>query len=322
LKRTDTDFRHMYPYLSISYFLIFSIMIMVWYSLVYGPTFFLIVSYIQGSASILNNYLLLETTNRELDVALGKYAFSVSKWIKFSTYWGMIAIIILGAIRTVLQFRMCISFKPKWMQPCPDSHPAFAVQDRIDFEYVLLPVAFLILLILSILISPIIWGYNLSRLFLNAIPILSIFFIIGCITIASIFRIKRSWILIISFLILLGICTSSIIDPMFGQPGIITISTKGDNYDLYYVHDSEKAAAVWMNQYGFKVKGIYTDMSGDSRLVSQGLLKPEYITRSESGNTYTFVRYLYATRPNWGNFSVRRDANKLFNDGGALFYAR
>jgi uncharacterized membrane protein len=319
---STTGLRHLDPYFPVSYFLIFSIMILAWYSLVYGRTFFLIVTYMQTSANLLNDYLLFETTSREVDIALGKYAFSASKWIKFGTYWSMIGIIFFGAVRTVLQFRTCISFRPRWMRPDPDFRPGSVVQERIDFEYVLLSVAFLILLSLSIIISPIIAGYNLSRLFLNAIPLLSIFFIIGCVTLASLVRFRRPWIFIIAFLVLLSICTSSLVDPMFGQPGIVTISTRGDNYDMYYVHDSEAAAAVWMNQHGLIMRGIFTDLSGDSRLISQGPLNFNYITRSEAGNTYTFVRYLYASRPDMGNFTVRRNANKIFNAGGAFFYAQ
>jgi uncharacterized membrane protein len=79
--------------------------------------------------------------------------------------------------------------------------------------------------------------------------VLSPFFVIGGIMVARFLRAKWAYLVIVIVLIPYFMCNTGTMYQVFGVPQEITLNSKGQNYDVMYVHEQETYAAKWLKEH-------------------------------------------------------------------------
>jgi uncharacterized membrane protein len=154
--------------------------------------------------------------------------------------------------------------------------------------------------------------------------IVSLFIVIGTIYIIKLLKIKINpkWVLVL-ILIPYFWGQTSFTYQIMGASRSMALSTDNEQYDLYYVLDSESHACSWLNKYFADREGsiTYADFGGIDRLLSQGpspkrgnltAVENEEITRED----YIYLRnYNIANNKLWykRDFDYNEYKDKLIN---------
>jgi uncharacterized membrane protein len=175
--------------------------------------------------------------------------------------------------------------------------------------------------------------------------LLSVFAIIGSTWLAKYMRVQPYWLLLV-VLIPYFMCSTGTMYQIFNIPRDMTLNSGGNQYDYLYIHEQESYAARWLKNNGeLENTMIFTDLTGDGRLISQGKIPPregEYPIRGiESMNLvwpawkdielvpgYIYLRYYNVTEGklqsrNWELHSITEYAakfagrGKIYNNGGS-----
>ena len=137
-----------------------------------------------------------------------------------------------------------------------ESPPEF-LNRKFDIEFFILSLACFIILAIAVILPYVLVGYDIDRIYGQATIILSPFFIIGGITVTSVFKkiiIKDLGNLIILLvLVLYFICTTGLMNQLVGVPSQIIMNSNGQDYDFIYVHDQEAYAAEWIGNFFLQV---------------------------------------------------------------------
>ncbi|MFC1906257.1 hypothetical protein ACFLV9_00205 [Chloroflexota bacterium] len=153
------------------------------------------------------------------------------------------------------------------------------------------------LMIVSFIIIPFM-VYSLTRTALLTLVVLAVFFPVGSIILSKYLRIP-SYSLSLIVLIPFILCTTGVMYQIFGDPHNIILNSRGDMYELYYVHDQDSQAAVWLSDQirgNSEVTPYYADVPGYIFLSSQGgiLVKPissHYLEKARKyRDGYVFLR--------------------------------
>ena len=191
--------------------------------------------------------------------------------INLALNWSIFSLIGLGVI-FVTTYHLLKLFLSKY---------SFRIKNitkrKFEIEYLGLTISSATLLVLIITIPFISKGYNIWRLYFLVTIILAPYFIIGAKIIYKTFRIKPL-IIILIILIPYFLFNTGISYQAFDINSSTILNSEGEEYNEFYIHDSESNSAKWMQKYDNDLV-IYTPgkTGGKARLISQGLIKSSRI---------------------------------------------
>ena len=305
--------------ISLTITILFFSMIFFWYSQVTETAFNAGVRFVEETFSNLNRFFVEESRGGPAQSLLGKGIMEkgIPHKIQFVFTWLTFALIGIGVITLIRRYKE-MSF-PELKLKKPDF-----LKDKFEVGYFVLALACSGLLATVIAVPYITVGYGLDRMYPLAITILSVFFVIGGITLSKHFffwqkktcakrkscffkgentsqQIQKDtqvWAYLIILLVLIPhfLSVTGVTYQMFGYQRAITLNSEGEQYNVYYVHDQESYGARWLRDNGeLKNTMIYTDLTGGTMLVSQaGILKYDYyslLVEDRKINGYIYLRY-------------------------------
>ena len=309
---------------SLTIVILFFSMIFFWYSQVTETAFNAGVGFIETTFKNLQEFFILESRGTG-EALLGKDIGEkgLPHKIEFVFTWLTFALIGIGIITLIRRYKE-MSF-PELKFKKPDF-----LRDKFEVGYFVIALACSGLLVVMVALPFIAVGYSMDRLYAVAITILSVFFVIGGISLSKHFfffkkrkpvlkeknnsffgrsffskeRLDRengsqvrAYLIILLVLIPYFLCVTGVMYNIFGVPRAITLNSEGEQYDLMYVHDQESCAAKWLKSNTDEKAKIYADWYGNSRLVSQGGIRSSIYARSliEDNKSikegYIYLRY-------------------------------
>ncbi|MCX9083515.1 MAG: DUF2206 domain-containing protein [Candidatus Methanoperedens sp.] len=189
------------------------------------------------------------------------------------------------------------------------------------------------LLAITIILPYISIGYGIERLYALTIISLSVFFIIGGITLSKYTK-TRSYLIILLVLIPHYFSVVGVTPIIFGDTHSIILNSVGIQYDQMYVHDQESYSAKWLKRYLEENARLYGDTYSKMRLISQSGIQSLIYAKSliedkeniEDG--YIYLRYtgvvdkkLMDSNYKWHNMTEYRHIfigkNKIYSNGGS-----
>jgi len=325
--------------ITITTLVLFSAILFLWYSQLAKEPFNAGVRFIQGSLMDIANFLLWEARAGIVQKALRGYAFggTVPESIDFVISWLTVIFTVVGllvAIRRVYRTTSALGCKES------DSSPG-----KSELEYLSLSLASLAILVFSIVFPSVSRSAGMYRIYFQMMALLSVFAIIGSTWLAKYMRVQPYWLLLV-VLIPYFMCSTGTMYQIFNIPRDMTLNSGGNQYDYLYIHEQESYAARWLRNNGeLENTMIFTDLTGDGRLISQGKIPPregEYPIRGiDSMNLvwpawkdielvpgYIYLRCYNVTEGklqdrNWELHSITEYAakfagrGKIYNNGGS-----
>ena len=294
---------------SLTLVVLFFSMIFFWYSQVTETAFNAGVGFIENTFKNLHEFFILESRGSgEALLGGGIMGKGIPHKIEFVFTWLTFALIGIG-VASLLVKRKEMSF------PELNFKKQDFLKDKFEVGYFMIALACAGLLVIMIALPFIAVGYSLDRLYAVAITILSVFFVIGGITLSKNLSLNllrkvlsktlrekkalpkkqkegkkgeiwkgkengsqvRGYLIILLVLIPYFLCVTGVTYQMFGYPRSVILNSEGEQYDLYYVHDQESCCAKWLGDYAEKRRRIYSDWYGYGRLVSQSKITPSLI---------------------------------------------
>jgi uncharacterized membrane protein len=252
--------------------------------------------------------------------------------ITFIAGWLTVIFVAIGEIIIIIRSHQTIAID----NANKENIPKFLTR-KFDIEFFVLSLACCMILVIAIALPYILIGYDVNRIYSQAMIILSPFFIIGGITTANVFKkftVKNlSNFIVLLVLVLYYICATGLMNQLVGVPSQMIINSSGQTYDYSYVHDQEAYAAEWIGDFASKSAVIYSDWYGTDRLVSLGgILSATYanslIEDNLPFNGYFYLRYtgfvddkLLDENLQWHNLSEYRDQfvgkDQVYSNGGS-----
>jgi len=197
-------------------------------------------------------------------------------------------------------------------------------------EYLVLSLACSATLVYSVVLPYISVGYSTERIYFQALPVLSLFFVIGGIMVGKWLRARPHWIILV-VLIPFFMCTTGTMYQIFGVPASIALNSAGREYEVGYVHDQESYAAKWIKGYGEERVKIYTTDFGQMILNSQGKIPPyqirgSIISQYQEGRKIDGYIYLRYTDITVGRLvteypDIFAGKNKIYATNGSEIYS-
>lgn len=211
-------------------------------------------------------------------------------FIYFILTWITFLMIFIGFVGTLINYKKTVlisNFKEKKLN---------LLKNKFEPEYVAMAFACGVLLVLIITLPFISKGYDMGRLYLLSLLLLSAFLIIGCIYTSKFLKINPKLLIVLILIPYLLFSTDAIYQSL-GYQGDYVLSSSGKNFEFAHISDSESQATKWFNLNRNDSKEINVfDNSGERILVSQGNINPKLITSSimidykfKSVTGYTFI---------------------------------
>ena len=319
--------------ITITFVALFFTMLYFWYGQVVAPTFNSLIAYPYRTLVNLNQMFVMETRGTAVAEAFGQtLAYSaIPARAKFVFYWLSITFIAIGVLSTIARYKRIVSI------PGSGYGKADFLERKIDAEYWVLSLACCTILVLSVALPYVLRDYGMTREYLAMMPALSIFFVIGGITVGKFLRAKPYWLLLL-ILIPYFICTTGTVDRIFGVPGDVVLNSEGSSYAYYYIYDQEGYAARWLQGNASpKDTMVYIDRGGSARLISQGgatvpraELYPS-LEKNREIDGYIYLTYnnvinkqIFDDKANLQNISKYEDKfiekDKIYSNGGSEIY--
>ncbi|HSX09017.1 MAG TPA: DUF2206 domain-containing protein [Candidatus Saccharimonadales bacterium] len=139
-----------------------------------------------------------------------------------------------------------------------------------EIEYVYILIISLVSVFLLILIPPLSVAYNLTRLYMQVLIIVSPSVFYGGIFLMKFLKLQKREYIMGSILVVYFLYTSSFLSAFFGGNASMQLFNYGDDYDKFYTHSQEIASAQWLGQYRDMTLPVYADDVATLRLVSFG----------------------------------------------------
>ncbi|KAF5426127.1 putative membrane protein [Candidatus Methanomarinus sp.] len=286
--------------------ILFFSMIFFWYSQVTETAFNIGVSFIEKTLKNLHEFFILESRGTgETLLGQGIMEKGIPHKIEFVFTWLAFAFIGIGILTLIRRYKE-MSFPELIFKKSE------FLKEKFEVTYFTIALACSGLLVVMISLPYLAVGYALDRLYTVAITILSVFFVIGGITLSQNLFLKngslsekqngggtalqvRAYLIILLVLIPYFFCVTGVTYQMLGYPRQITLNSKGEQYDELYTHDQESCAAKWLGGYAKKRQTICADFEG-RRLESQGrisisLINYYWLPNPESVDGYIYLRY-------------------------------
>jgi uncharacterized membrane protein len=297
---------------SLTIVILFFALIFFWYSQVTETAFNAGVGQIGNTLTNLNMFFIEESRRENVQLLFGSGIGQkeIPSKIAFVFTWLTFAVIGIGIITLIRRYKE-MSF-PELNFRKPDF-----LKNKFEVTYFLIALACSALLVVFIALPFVSTSYSVDRLYAVAITILSVFFVIGGITLSThFFFLKkktcakrksinqngseiRAYLIILLVLIPYFFCVTGVTSQMFGVPNAIILNSEGKQYDMLYMHDQESYSAKWLgNNAEQKNIRIYTDWYGGKRLISQAGFSPHTINRQTLADErdieiegYIYLRY-------------------------------
>ncbi len=211
-------------------------------------------------------------------------------FIYFILTWITFLMIFIGFLGNLLNYKRTLlmsNFKEKKLN---------FLKSKFEPEYIAMAFTCGVLLFLIITLPFISKGYDMGRLYLLSLLLLSPLLIIGCLYTSKFLKINPQLLIILILIPYLLFSTDAIYQSL-GYEGDYVLSSSGKNFEFVYISDSEAQAAKWFNLNRKDSNDIHVfDNSGERILVSQGNFNPSLITTSrmidydhKKINGYTFI---------------------------------
>jgi uncharacterized membrane protein len=273
---------------------LFFMVLFFWYSQVTGAAFNVGVGFITATLRSLQDFFILESRGTGVALAFGAGlgAKGIPYQITFIFSWLTIAFIAIGVLTTLFRYRHAVAF-PGGRE---SQHTEFLSQ-KFDAEFFVVSLVCSAILVAAVALPFVFVGYGMDRVYCQMMTVLSPFFVIGGIMVARFLRAKWAYLVIVIVLIPYFMCNTGTMYQVFGVPQEITLNSKGQNYDVMYVHEQETYAAKWLKEHVREDARIYADWYGGSRLVSQGGIRSTVYPKAfieegkPLGKGYIYLRY-------------------------------
>jgi len=313
--------------ITITSIVIFLTMLFLWYSQMTGTSFAAGVRFIHESLVNWQWFLSekgIELAGQGVQAAFGKtYAYTaIPQRIEFVFSWLTIIFIATGILTIIRRFKTMVS-TPQAEHAKPD----FLLK-KFDAEYLTLSIACCILLVATVMIPFVSKYYSGARVYFQMMVPLSVFFIIGGITVAKYVKARPYWVILV-VLIPYFLTTTSTMHQLFGFPRAITLNSRGPLYTTY-ISDEDSYAAKWIKGHVDEELTIFVTGFNRTLLLSHGKIPYSQtdrylVKRSEQGSEidgYIYLRSfelgddgLVAKYPD-----VFADKSKVYSNGGSEVY--
>ena len=313
---------------SLTIVILFFSMVFFWYSQVTEAAFNSGVRFIENTFSNLSRFFIEESRGGGVPAVFGEGIGQkgTPHKIEFIFTWTSFAFIGVGIITLIRRYKEMsfpeLNFK----------RPEF-LKDKFEVTYFMIALLCAGLLIAMVALPFVSKGYGIQRLYATAITILSVFFVIGGITLS---RHSKVWTYLVILLVLIPyfFCVTGVMYNIFGVPRAITLNSEGEQYDSKYIHDQESYGAKWLKSNVDENANIYGDYYGTAKLVSQGMIRKPIYAKSliEEGvairTGYIYLRYtgvvdgkLLDLSGEWHNITEYEckfgDNNNIYANGGS-----
>ena len=278
---------------SLTIMILFFAFIFFWYSQVTEAAFNSGVRFIENIFTNLNKFFVEEMRSSTTHAVLGEGIMQkgIPHKIEFVLTWLTFALIGIGIITLIRRYKE-MSF------PELNFKKADFLMEKFEVGYFVAALVCSGLLVAVVALPFVSTGYGMDRAHFLVICILSMFFVIGGITLAGHLKV-RAYLIILLVLIPYFLCVTGVTYQIVGVPRAIILNSEGKQYDLLYVHDQESYGARWLaNNAEQKNIRIYTDWYGEKRLISQAGFSPHTINRQTLADErdieiegYIYLRY-------------------------------
>ena len=308
---------------SLTIVVLFFAFIFFWYSQVTETAFNAGVCYIENTLTKLNMFFIMESRRENVQTMFGAGIMQrgIQSKIAFVFTWLTFAVIGIGIITLIRRYKE-MSF-PELNFKKPDF-----LKNKFEATYFMIALACSALLVAFVALPFVSTSYNTDRLYALTITILSVFFVIGGITLSKhffFFKKKigakrkntsevRAYLVILLVLIpYFFFCVTGVAHQMFGVPAAIILNSEGKPYDMVYIHDQESYSAKWLKEYNKDKTRIYTDFWGRYRLISQASFSRDLIDSRSLLYHKKVNGYIYLGYYNVVNGKLMGRSNTLYN---------
>ena len=242
--------------ISLTIILLFFSMIFFWYSQVTETAFNEGVHYIDRTLSSLNMFFVEESRGESTQVIFGKEVtqLDIPQKIEWVFSWLTFVLIGIGVVTLIIRYKEMLFPELKFKK-------VDFLKDKFEVGYFVIALACAGLLVAMVAFPYISTGYTLERLYGVAIVILSVFFVIGGITLSKHFFFFtkrkpvlkektaqiRAYLIILLVLIPYYLCATGVMCNIFGDPRNIILNSEGEQYDRMYIHDHYLIAGEWLS---------------------------------------------------------------------------
>jgi len=315
---------------SLTITILFFALIFFWYSQVTEAAFNSGVRFIENTLSNLNKFFIEEMRSSTIQSVIGEGIGEkgIPHKIQFLLTWLTFIFIGIGLITLIRRYKE-MSF-PELDFKKPDF-----LKDKFEVGYFMIALGCAGLLVVMVALPFVSSGYGIGRLYALTTTILSLFFLIGGVTVSRYLKVP-AWLIILLVLIPYFLCVTGVTYQMFGVPRSIILNSEGEQYDLYYIHYQESCSAKWLGNYASEKTKMYADFYGSRRLLSQGKIQsPQYqfpwLSNPDIVDGYTYLRYsnimngeLIGRYSKVYNLTDYQDLflkeNKIYCNGGSKVY--
>lgn len=256
------------------------VVIFIWYAQLTDAAFNVGVTFIKDTLLNLNNFFIEESRTGDIKRLFGQeLRYPLLDKANAIITWCTFVLIGIGVLTVVKRYQEMVD-----ISNINIGKPDF-LKTKFDVEYSTMTLVSSGLLVAMVALPYLSIGYDIYRLYSLVLVILSVFFVIGGISLSKYLKLKP-YLIILLILIPYFMFVTHVAYQIFGAPVSINLNSEGVSYDREYVHDSESCAAKWLAMNSEKNSVIsVADISGRLRLISQGKIPPK---RTED---YSFPRH-------------------------------
>ena len=288
--------------LSLTSVLLFFSLIFFWYSQVIETAFNQGLYFFKATLSSLNNLFILESRSECAQSMFGEDILQkgIPQEIQFIFTWLTFVLTGIGVVTLIRRYKEMSFSELKFKKPD-------FLKEKFEVGYFVIALACAGLLVAVVALPHITLHYSLERPYSLGIVVLSIFFVIGGITLSknlsfikkALLKKKkgggnalqnpvrksvdgkdasqvRAYLVILLVLIPYFFCTVGVTHQVLGSPYVVVLNSEGAQYDMMYVHDQESYSAKWLSHSQQNLK-IYADYHGHLVLISQSGISGSFI---------------------------------------------
>jgi uncharacterized membrane protein len=339
---------------SLTMVLLFFGFIFLWYSQITETAFDASVGYIEKTLTNLNKFFIVESRRDNVQTMFGEGIMQkgIPQKIEFVFTWLTFAFIGIGVITLIRRYKEMSFPELKFKK-------SDFLKEKFEVGYFIIALACSALLVAFIALPQISKGYGIDRLYAVTITILSVFFVIGGITLSKnlsfikkalpkkpILRKKsftkrshylrnnekngsevRAYLIILLVLIPYFFCVTGVMYNIFGFPETIILNSEGGHYDFWYVHDQESYSAKWLKNRMDQQNKIAVDYFGPNIFMSQafskGLTDSKALFKDKEIEGYIYLKYVNVVdgklQERGGQWHNLTDYSEVFIDKGKIY---
>jgi uncharacterized membrane protein len=331
---------------------LFFCLIFIWYSQLTESAFIAGIGFIETTVNSLNGMFVEESRTPQFNQLVGKdLAYPILSKLNLVFTWSTFILIGIGVLTMLRRYKeMIVLSNISLKKP-------HLLKNKSEVEYLSMALACSGLLVAMLVFPFLSVGYGIQRLYFLAVVILSVFFIIGGMTVSqylfnftkikSVIKEKqeelvgenvevRAYLVILLILIPYFLFMTGALYQIFGASTSTILSSEGEGYDREYIHDLESSAAKWLKECVKNLPNpqIYvTDQFSKRGLISQGKISPEqinatlFITHDRNVRGYIYLNFNNVVKDKFvvGNMPINIieysdmfiGKNKIYNNGGS-----